>query len=153
MHGFNLPNRTPVPKRARSSICVLLELDSFELRGKCFPLRSNDSDSKYLLTYQYFLVIITHVYAEPDVCLSTPLLSKLVHTALSATDRPPEVFSSPTNTATNPPRAYDTQIVIPKAIKMNTCTKTGEGGTHPDLDRNLCVSRQILWNHTLAQKR
>jgi hypothetical protein len=81
------------------------------------------------------------------------LLSKLVHTALSATDRPPEVFSSPTNTATNPPRAYDTQIVIPKAIKMNTCTKTGEGGTHPDLDRNLCVSRQILWNHTLAQKR
>src|ERR1700680_767301 len=55
------------------------------------------------------------------------LFPALLDTALSATDRPPEVFSSPTNTATNPPRAYDTQIVTPKSIKMNTCTKTGEG--------------------------
>jgi hypothetical protein len=47
--------------------------------------------------------------------------------ALCATDCPLGVFSSPTNKATNPPPAYDTQIVSPKPIEMNTCTKTAEG--------------------------
>jgi len=58
---------------------------------------------------------------------SLTLLSKLVHTALSVPDRPPEVFSSPTNTATNLPLEHNARIVMPKPIKMNTCIKTGEG--------------------------
>ena len=58
---------------------------------------------------------------------SLTLLSKLVHTALSAPDWAPGIFSLPTNRATNQPPAYETQIVRPKPIEMNTCTKTGEG--------------------------
>ena len=58
-----------------------------------------------------------------------PLVSPAVlEMALCATDCPLGVFSSPTNRATNPPLAYDAQIVTPKPIEMNTCTKTGEGG-------------------------
>ena len=51
---------------------------------------------------------------------SLTLLSKLVHTALSAPDWAPGIFSLPTNRATNQPPAYETQIVRPKPIKMNT---------------------------------
>jgi hypothetical protein len=51
----------------------------------------------------------------------------MLDTALSASDRPPGVFSSPPNRATKPPRAYNAQIVTPKPIEMNTCTKTGAG--------------------------
>ena len=58
---------------------------------------------------------------------SLTLLSKLVHTALSAPDWAPGIFSLPTNRATNQPPAYETQIVRPKPIEMNTCIKTGEG--------------------------
>ena len=57
-----------------------------------------------------------------------PLLSMLVHTALSATDRSPEVFSSPTNRATTPPLAYAAQIVRRNPIEMNTCAKNRGGG-------------------------
>ena len=58
---------------------------------------------------------------------SLTLLSKLVHTALSAPDWAPGIFSLPTNRATNQPPAYETQIVRPKPIEMNTCIRTGEG--------------------------
>ncbi len=51
----------------------------------------------------------------------------LLETALCTTDCPLGVFSSRTNRATIPPFAYDAQIVRPKPIGMNTCTKTGEG--------------------------
>jgi hypothetical protein len=74
------------------------------------------------------MVIIAHVYAEPDLCLSTALLStRLFDTPSSATDWVPGVFSSPTNTATNPPLEHDAPMIRPKSIEMNTCTKTGEG--------------------------
>ena len=57
-----------------------------------------------------------------------PLLStSLLDTAPSASDRPPQVFSSPTNKVTDPPVAYDATMVRPKPIGMNTCTKTREG--------------------------
>ena len=55
-------------------------------------------------------------------------------TALSATDRPHEVFFSSTNRATHPPLAYDAQIVSHKPSNMNTCTKTREG--EGDLSRS-----------------
>src|SRR5579859_2052729 len=55
-------------------------------------------------------------------------------TALSATDRPPEVFFSSTNRATHPPLAYDAQIVSHKPSNMNTCTKRREG--EGDLSRS-----------------
>jgi hypothetical protein len=57
------------------------------------------------------------------------LFPALLDTTLYATDRTPEVFSSPASTATNPPLAHDAPMVRPKAIEMNTCTKNrgGEG--------------------------
>jgi len=57
---------------------------------------------------------------------SLTLLSKLVQTVLSAPDRVPEVFSSPTNGTANSPFEY-AQIVTTKPTRMNTCVKTGEG--------------------------
>ena len=58
-----------------------------------------------------------------------PLVSPAVlEMALCATDCPLGVFSSPANTATNPPLAHDAPMVRPKPIEMNTCAKTGGWG-------------------------
>ena len=69
------------------------------------------------------------MFALGQTSASRPLFLSpaLLETAPPVPDRPPEVFSSPTNTATNPRLAYDPQIVRPKPIGMNTCTKAGRG--------------------------
>jgi hypothetical protein len=81
-----------------------------------------------------------------------PLLSMPVHTALSAPHRPPEVFSSLTNRTASLPSVYDRQIVRPKPIGMNTCTKKDGAGRSTALDKNVCASTQLYWNHALAEK-
>jgi hypothetical protein len=77
-----------------------------------------------------------------------PLLStRLFDTPSSATDWALGVFSSPTNRATNPSLAYDTQIVRPKPIEMNTYTRKRGGGESTVVGQKPLNSSGIILLH------
>jgi hypothetical protein len=99
-------------------------------------------------------MLYSHMFTLNQASASRrPLVSPAVlEMALCATDCPLGVFSSPTNTAINPPLAYNAPNVRPKPIEMNTCTRKRGGGESAVVGQKLLNSRGIILLHKNCQQ-